>query len=94
DIDLDTSLAWRDNQIFFNDTPFLEAITILERWFNVQIDLENHDQVADCYVSGKFENESLVNILDGLKFLKGFDYHKVSEDQFLITNNPCSRAND
>ena len=90
EVDLEKFLSWKDNKIVFDDLPFIEAITILERWFDQEITFEDPQDAADCYISGKFENESLDNILDGLKFLKGFDYQILNNKSILITGKPCT----
>lgn len=90
EVHLETLLSWKDNKIVFDDILFTEAMAMLERWFDVDINYENPGAAAGCYISGKFKGEKLINILDGLKFLKGFDYQIQSEKKILITGKPCS----
>ncbi len=71
--DQDNVIAWMNQTIIFDNTPLPEAIEILENWFGVSITLNNfRDQ--NLTLSGKFKNETLKNILDGLSYTARFQY--------------------
>lgn len=73
EIDIAQTLFWKNRTIYFENTDFPEAIQYLERWFGVTITLNNYPrQLLTC--SGKFENESLENVLKVLGFALNFEY--------------------
>ncbi|WP_192349726.1 FecR family protein [Algoriphagus sp. Y33] len=66
-------LAWLNKTIIFDKTPLPEAIKVLENWFGVSISLNNfRDQ--NLTLSGKFKDETLHNILEGLSYTARFKY--------------------
>ena len=80
-------LGWREGVIRFDDIRLGEAVKILERWFDVSITLQE-EATSGCYISNTFENESLVNILESIKFIKGgIDYEFMQDDKILITGS-------
>ncbi|MEP0712276.1 MAG: FecR domain-containing protein [Algoriphagus sp.] len=65
--------AWMNQTIIFDETPLPEAIKILENWFGVTITV-NHFKDQNLTLSGKFKNETLANILEGLSYTARFTY--------------------
>ena len=88
EVSLEEHLAWKDGIIRFDDIPLAEAMSLLERWFNVSIQLERPD-LGSCYIDGSYEGESLVNILESMKFVNGVAYEFQGNDKILITGNTC-----
>jgi ferric-dicitrate binding protein FerR (iron transport regulator) len=78
----DLVIGWTKKWIFFERTPLLEAIRVLENWYGVQIQTmrQPKDQVL---LSGKFQNETLENVLEGLKFSARFDF-KIDKENVKI----------
>lgn len=79
--------AWTKGVILFDRTPMLEAIKTLENWFGVPFDLRNHPPVG-LTVSGKFDNEQLKNILEGLSYSARFRFEMEDEKVKLSFINP------
>ena len=78
-------LAWKEGAIVFDDIPITEAIEILERWFNVTIEMKSKSTV-DCYISNTYRNENLMNILKSITFIKsGLAYEFQDRNKILIT---------
>jgi len=71
--DQEVVIAWINQTIIFDETPIAEAIKILENWFGVTITLNNF-QEQHLTLSGKFKNETLMNILEGLSYTARFKY--------------------
>lgn len=71
--DQEKVIAWINQTIIFDETPIPEAIKILENWFGVTITLNNFKE-QHLTLSGKFKNETLKNILDGLSYTARFKY--------------------
>src|SRR5690554_6816693 len=79
--------AWTKGIILFDRTPMLEAIKTLENWFGVRFDLQNNPS-AGLTVSGKFDNEQLKNILEGLSYSARFRFEIKDEKVKLSFINP------
>ncbi len=73
DYNRDLVIGWTKKWIVFQKTPLIEAIRVLENWYGVQVQINNQpgDQVL---LSGKFRDETLENVLEGLKFSARFDF--------------------
>lgn len=65
--DEDEVLGWTKKIIVFNKTPVAEAIRVLENWFSIDFQFENKPSTG-LLISGRFENETLENVLHGLSY--------------------------
>jgi len=63
----DEVLAWTKKIIIFNKTPVLQAVRVLENWYSIDFHLENKP-IPGLLISGRFENETLENVLLGLGY--------------------------
>ena len=79
--------AWTKGIILFERTPILEAIKTLENWYGVRFDLRNNPP-AGMTVSGKFDNEQLKNILEGLSYSARFEFQIKDEKVKMNFINP------
>lgn len=66
-------IAWTEGIITFKSLPLADIISRLERWYDVEISLDD-DIDERLTVSGEFNNENLENILSGLSFSMNFQY--------------------
>ncbi len=64
---------WRNNILVFDNEKFVDIIRKLERWYNVEITLK-YKALSDIRFSGKFDRESIEDVLNGLKMIQSFDY--------------------
>ncbi len=87
-VDLQTYIGWKQNIITFDDIPLEEAILLLERRFNVTIDLQGTDK-RTCHITGTFKDEQLVNILESMKFVSGITYEFTTENTININGGDC-----
>lgn len=67
-VDAERFVCWKDNRIYFEETPLIEAAKILEDWYNVTIEIKN-EKLASCKISGEYKNSSLENILKSLQYM-------------------------
>src|SRR5690606_34770974 len=65
--DEDEVLAWTKKIIVFNKTPVSEAVRVLGNWYGIDFQLENKPSTG-LLISGRFENETLENVLHGLSY--------------------------
>ncbi len=67
---IDSSVAevqWKDNKLVFEDEPLEDIAVKMERWFDVEIDIRERELAAKR-LTGKFENESIEQALEGLAY--------------------------
>jgi transmembrane sensor len=70
-VDVSRFIEWKDNVISFDETPLTEAVAMLEDWYGVEIQIRNKD-IKYCRITGRYENESLENVMESFQFvLKG-----------------------
>ncbi len=72
-VDIDRYLAWKDKTISFDEATLAEAATVLERWFNVSIEISD-EATARRRISGKYMDETLPNIMKSFQYILGVEY--------------------
>lgn len=65
--------AWTRGDLIFDVTPLESVLKELERWHGAKFTVKNSD-IYKYSFSAKFKQESLVQILEVLKFCTGIDY--------------------
>lgn len=80
--DEDAILAWTRKTIVFDDTKLAEAIRILENWYGVRFHFQNQPKPG-MHLSGKFHNEILENVLEGLSYTAGLEF-SIDKEQVSI----------
>ncbi|HSI76424.1 MAG TPA: FecR domain-containing protein [Lunatimonas sp.] len=72
-VNLDHTTAWMNKTIIFDNTPFYKAMLTLENWYGVRINVVNFKD-KDLKVTGRYQDETLKNILEGLGYGMGIKY--------------------
>lgn len=80
-------LAWKNNTILLTNATLEEAARVLENWYGVTIEFEN-ESIKECRITGTYENESLRNILEAIKFSSTVDF-KLSKKEVLFIGKGC-----
>ncbi len=88
EVDLEKSLAWKKGIIHFDKIPLKDAVLILERWYNINIELSN-ELLGNCVIRGKYKEENLVNILESLRFVQEISYEFADSSKVIITGDGC-----
>jgi ferric-dicitrate binding protein FerR (iron transport regulator) len=68
--------GWKDGILIFEQEDLNQIVQRLERWYGVAIQIEGldeHEKVNWRY-SGEFEKESLENVLQGISYVKQFEF--------------------
>lgn len=78
-----TVMLWRDGLLHLKNSSLQETITKLERWYGVEIKL-NNKPIEMWNANGLFDNEYLENVLRSLSFSQDFNY-EIKGKQVLIT---------
>jgi transmembrane sensor len=75
-------VGWTKKILVFQKTPFGQAIRTLENWYGVQFEVVNKPATPVLF-SGKFDNETLEIVLEGLSYAAKFNY-EINEDKVKI----------
>jgi len=67
------AIAWKDGILYFQKTNLPEVVSQLERWYGVKITIYG-SPAEPKVISGRFENESLENVLQSISFPGGFNF--------------------
>ncbi|WP_158857218.1 FecR family protein [Lunatibacter salilacus] len=81
----DRVLGWTKKTILFDRTPLERAIRVLENWYGVEIQVKNQPDNG-VLLSGKFVDQTLKGVLEGLSFSTRFDF-RIENDQVMINFN-------
>jgi len=73
EVDARNYYDWTEGTIRFNNDSLQEVVKILERWYNVRIDL-NGFKKKNIRINGSYKDKKLDSILDGLSFMYGLRY--------------------
>lgn len=66
---------WVENKLVFNDESFAELAVNMERWYDVNIEI-NDVQLLQKRMTGNFEKETIEQALDALKLIIPFRYEQ------------------
>ena len=64
----DNVLAWKENMLFFENTPLRDAAKIIEHHYGVKVTLAD-EQVATQTITGFMSNNSLEDLLKAIEFV-------------------------
>jgi transmembrane sensor len=78
EVDSSDEMAWRYGILRFNKTPVAEVEGMLERWYNVEIHIED-TVIYQQKITGVHKNESLISVLKTL--------HYALDVNFKVENN-------
>jgi transmembrane sensor len=81
----ETDIAWKSNILILNNEPFKEIIKKLERWYNIQITLEN-ETLDSVRFSARFSGESIADVLNALSLTQPFKY-EINKNMVKIKTN-------
>lgn len=75
-------LAWKDNKLVFENQSMNSIATELERWYGVNVTITN-PAFADNYYTGSFQDKSLGEVLETIRYAVGFHY-KIANNKVVI----------
>ena len=88
DVNLGWYTSWISRSLEFDMMSFSEVVKKLERTYNTEIRIRSKGS-DQCPIRGKYENEKLINVLNGLRFVVNFDYHIAEDDIIIIDGKGC-----
>ena len=72
-VDLDYHFAWIDHRLVFRDTPLADVARTLERWYRIDVNLEN-SELGSLRVSASFKNEPAYEVIQILSYSLNLNY--------------------
>jgi len=67
-------LGWKNSTLYFDEANINMVVQELERWYGVNIKIENRNRVGQWKYSSKFEKETLENVLKGISYIQEFKF--------------------
>lgn len=83
ELDVMAITAWKDNVMVFESMPMHEVARTLERWYGISIRVEG-DELASKTITGRYQNDHIHNLLEGLTFMLDADYRIEGERSVII----------
>lgn len=84
--DEEAMLSWKDGILVFKGADLDEIVGTLNRWYGVNIIVENHGNEKWEY-EGSFDNDNLDNVLGQIAYVQEFSYEWVDENKVIINLN-------
>jgi len=91
--DVSDIIAWSKNILIFDRDTEAEVWKKLENWFGVNIIVPPQTVIQGRY-SGRFFNESLERVLDGISYASEFSYEIQQDQKVIIIAVPHQRKED
>lgn len=71
-------IVWSSGILVFKNDDFKTFTKKIQRWYGVVVEVSGTPEV-EININGKFDNESLINVLESLKFSTGIDYNLIDQ---------------
>lgn len=85
-VNLESIVDWKDNNLFFSDTPLSEAFKEIELWYNIEIHVKDKT-LLQKKIRAKFSNPSLNQLLTHVSEVMKFEYHIKNNTVTIIGSN-------
>lgn len=82
EVNPETEISWKDNVLTFDNENFSHVIKKLERWYDVSIDVQGTDSIADRYTM-TIKRESLNEVLNLISRTTNIAY-RIKDDRVTI----------
>ena len=73
-VETEVYTSWKDGKLIFQNEPLLTVAKRLERWYNVNIELDHDPNLYKIKYNGTIEMESVTEVLSLLKITASIDY--------------------
>ncbi len=84
DANVQNIICWKDNILKFDNTPLIEVIEKLSKWYGVKIDLKNSELLAQKRFTFTVKSESLSELLNIVKLVQPLKF-QINGEQVSIT---------
>jgi len=86
-VDTEIFTSWKEGKLIFRNEPLQNMITRLERWYNVDIRLED-ERIKNLKYTGTIEMESFSEVLELIKVTTPIDYSFDRKTRVLTISAP------
>lgn len=83
---INLSTAWKENELIFKNTPFVEVVKYLERWYGVNITIDPTMEGKHNYTF-KLKTESFREVLEMIKIMTPLEYEIKGKDVTIKYSN-------
>lgn len=73
--DMIPEVSWVENVLLFDNEPFGQVIDKMEKWYNVEIQIQNQ-QLKSRRFSGVFKDENVIQALEALQIIISFQFEQ------------------
>jgi transmembrane sensor len=87
-VDVSRFIEWKDDILRFERKPLSQVIIQLEDWYGVDIAIKNK-AIEGCLITGKYESETLENVLKSFQFMLKGNYTMTGK-KITLTGKECS----
>ncbi|MFK5973996.1 MAG: FecR family protein [Flavobacteriaceae bacterium] len=81
-VNVSNYIGWMEGSLIFIDLPFIEIIQKIERKYNVKIN-NSYAELNNIKFKGRFEDESIIDLMNVFKESVGFDYQIINNEIIL-----------
>ena len=82
------AMAWMSSELSFYQTPMLDVVEDLERYFDISIKVED-ESMNDCTFNSPFTNPNLDEVLKTLESIFGFEIKKSNAGSYVLEGGSC-----
>ena len=68
-----TVMGWKEGRLVFAESSLPEAVSLLEEWYGIKIQLNNAEEI-DWKYSGEYQHQTLDNVLNSMAYIQKFKY--------------------
>jgi ferric-dicitrate binding protein FerR (iron transport regulator) len=79
------TISWKENKLIFDNEYFSSLVVKIERWYDVKI-VVNYPELNSARVTGKFDKETLEQVLNALITVTPFNYN-IKQNLITISKN-------
>jgi ferric-dicitrate binding protein FerR (iron transport regulator) len=83
-------LAWRTKKLVFDNTTLSSAISTIQDFYHVSIQIENKD-LENCPLTATFDNKPIGTVLETLTTLLGAESEQLATGEYVLKGGKCQK---
>jgi len=88
DVNVNEIIAWKKGELIFNNSTMAEAAPIIERWYNVHVEIKN-PHIATCRITVSFlKGETIQQVMDVIGAYNDFTW-KMKNGTIILSGKGC-----
>ncbi|MDZ7608161.1 MAG: FecR domain-containing protein [Cyclobacteriaceae bacterium] len=85
EVDPQLELSWRMGILRFDGTPLPKVARMLERWYGIEVELQDQSKLSKLTLTGLHKNENLKSVVQAITFATGTRY-EIKDNSLIIKN--------